>query len=192
MAVTNFESIILVALVRMVTLLFSIVGLISCAFYLHYSGVAEGYVSHRSVLMFPILISYFVGFASLVKVIWLKFVKKRIIARPRLLAVAFAFYIGGIFLMRDGNRRDFMLIEKTQVDGDRIMALVLAYKEKYGNFPDSLNAIATMGNEIPKPSLPGSEFRYRVSETGEPTLSFNSVMFMDCWRTLKTTWMCDD
>ncbi|MEZ4815504.1 MAG: hypothetical protein R3A80_09910 [Bdellovibrionota bacterium] len=106
--------------------------------------------------------------------------------------MAFVFFLVGIFLFRNGNRRDFMLIEKTQVDGDRIMVWVLEYKEKYGNFPDSLNAVATMGREIPESSLPGSEFQYRVSATGEPSLSFNSTMFMDCWRTPKTAWKCDD
>lgn len=176
----------------MVTFLFSVIGLISCVFYCHYSGVAEGYVSHRSVLIFPILISYFVGFASLIRVIWIKFVKKRVVAGPRLLAIAFVFFLVGILLFRYGNRRDFMLIEKTQLDGDQIVKMAVEYKEAYGFYPESLNAIAALGKEIPEASLTGSEFKYVVSANGEPTLSFNSVMFMDCWRTPKSSWKCDD
>ena len=156
------------------------------------SGFSEGFISLRSVLIFPILLGNSWAFFSFIKICLALSIKKKNISNRKLAIAAFVLLIISDTAVFLGNKYDSRLIAETKDKGDLILKMAQEFQKTKGRFPITLNELESGGNRIPTPSLKGTSYEYTLRKDGTPELHFNSVAFLVCWKSLDRDWACDD
>ena len=176
----------------MLFLIVEILTLASAIAYYFQSGFAEGFVSMRTFLIFPFILGNFWAFISFFKIGWQLLVEKAKIPNPTIIIIAFLLLIFADIAFYLGSDYDSRLIAETQGKGDLILKMAQDHQKLKGSFPKTLDELASNGFSVQSPSLKGSNFTYTLRDDGTPGLTFNSVSFMLCSKSLDSHWVCDD